>query len=82
MEELQQQDTVKFVCGSRQDLERARDVIEAYGLAGRCHIYLSPVFGAIDPADMVEYMKEQGMNGVSLQLQLHKFIWSPEERGV
>lgn len=82
MEELQQQDTVKFVCGSRQDLERAKEVIDMYGLTGRCRIYLSPVFGAIEPADMVEYMKEQGMNGVNLQLQLHKFIWNPEKRGV
>ena len=32
--------------------------------------------------EMVEVMKEQRMNGVNLQLQMHKFIWEPNERGV
>lgn len=79
---LTEQDTVKFVAGTREDLERARDVIRMYGLTQRCHVYLSPVFGQMDPAEIVEYMKENGMNGVNLQLQLHKFIWDPDKRGV
>lgn len=80
--ELQAEDTVKFVSGSRDDLVRAKEIIDQYELVGKCHIYLSPVYGQIDPADMVEFMKEHQMNGVNLQLQLHKFIWNPEERGV
>jgi 7-carboxy-7-deazaguanine synthase len=36
----------------------------------------------MDPADMVEYMKAHRLCGVNLQLQLHKFIWDPEKRGV
>ena len=80
--ELQAGDTVKFVSGSREDLVRAKEIIDRYGLVEKCHIYLSPVYGQIDPADMVEFMKEHQMNGVNLQLQLHKFIWNPEERGV
>lgn len=79
---LNEQDTVKFVAGTREDLDRARDVIDMYGLKQRCHVYISPVFGQMDPADIVEYMKENGMNGVNLQLQLHKFIWDPQKRGV
>lgn len=79
---LEEQDTVKFVCGSETDLERARAVIEEHQLTRRCHVYLSPVFGAIDGADMVAYMARHRMNGVRLQLQLHKFIWDPEKRGV
>ena len=79
---LQAQDTVKFVSGSRDDLVRAKEIIDQYELVGKCHIYLSPVFGQIEPAEMVEFMKEHQMNGVNLQLQLHKFIWNPEERGV
>ena len=51
-------------------------------LLGRTNVYLSPVLGAIAPADMVEFMKERRLTGVTLQLQLHKFIWDPEERGV
>ena len=79
---LQQEDTVKFVCGSAEDLERAAQVITEQALTKRCHVYLSPVFGAIKPAEMVEYMLAQRLNGVRLQLQLHKFIWDPNQRGV
>ena len=75
-------DTVKFVVGSRNDLLRALEVMEQYQLRERCHVYLSPVFGKIDPADMVKFMKKNQLNGVRLQLQLHKFIWNPEKRGV
>ncbi|MCD8353661.1 MAG: putative 7-carboxy-7-deazaguanine synthase QueE [Clostridiales bacterium] len=79
---LEAQDTVKFVCGSRADLERAGAVIAEYDLTRRCHVYLSPVFGAIDPAEMVDYMIANQMNGVRIQLQMHKFIWDPDKRGV
>lgn len=79
---LKQEDTVKFVCGSAEDLERAEQVIAEQELTKRCHVYLSPVFGAIKPAEMVEYMLAQRLNGVRLQLQLHKFIWAPDRRGV
>ena len=74
--------TVKFVCGSREDLERAALSSQEYGLTERCHVYLSPVFGAIEPVEMVEYMIAHRLNGVRLQLQLHKFIWDPNQRGV
>lgn len=79
---LQEQDTLKFVCGSGEDLARAAEIIKAYELCGRCAVYFSPVFGQIEPKDMVEFLKENRLNGVNLQLQLHKFIWNPEERGV
>ena len=75
-------DTLKFVCGSRADLIKAEKIINDYSLSGRCAIYLSPVFGSIKPSEMVDFMKEKGMNNVRLQLQLHKFIWPPEARGV
>lgn len=79
---LSGEDTVKFVCGSRADLDRAAELIHTHRLCRRCHVYLSPVFGAIDPADMVEYMLAHRLNGVRLQLQMHKFIWDPDQRGV
>lgn len=75
-------DTVKFVSGSIADLDRTSEVIREYSLTERCRVYISPVFGMIDPADIVEYMKEHDLNDVRLQLQLHKFIWDPEKRGV
>ena len=79
---LREKDTVKFVVGSREDLMRAKEIIGQYGLMGRVHIYLSPVFGSIDPKEMVDFMTEHRLNKVNLQLQLHKFIWDPNERGV
>lgn len=79
---LRECDAVKFVSGSISDLKRAAAVISEYGLTAKCRVYLSPVFGRIEPAEMVEFMKSHGLNGVKLQLQLHKFIWSPDERGV
>ncbi len=73
-------DTLKFVCGSQEDLVRAKEIIDEYHPV--CKIYLSPVFGQIDPKEIVEFMKQNRMNGVRLQLQLHKFIWDPNEKGV
>ena len=82
LELLTLHDTVKFVCGSLADMERAREIIGEYQLTEETKVYFSPVFGKIDPKDMVEFMKEHRMNAVRLQLQLHKFIWDPNEKGV
>jgi 7-carboxy-7-deazaguanine synthase len=79
---LQAEDTVKFVSGSRQDLERAAQIIEEYGLLERCHVYFSPVFGKIEPAEIVDFMLERKMNRARIQIQMHKVIWDPDERGV
>ena len=79
---LDSRDTVKFVSGSIEDLNRAAEIISEYNLIERCHVYLSPVFGKIVPEDMVNFMLEKKLNGVNLQLQLHKFIWDPNKRGV
>jgi 7-carboxy-7-deazaguanine synthase len=70
------------VAGSREDLDTTLDVIRKYNLQGRVNLYISPVFGRIEPKDIVEYMLANNMNDVNLQLQLHKFIWDPEARGV
>ena len=79
---LTSHDTVKFVCGSQEDLQKTYDIIEKYGLSQKTAVYISPVFGNIEPEDIVEFMKKHNMNGVNLQLQLHKIIWSPDKKGV
>lgn len=79
---LRETDTVKFVCGSIDDLTRMNEIVDTYFRNSRVSIYLSPVFGKITPADMVDFMKNKAMTQVRLQLQLHKFIWPPEQRGV
>ena len=75
-------DTVKFVVSDRTDLMWMREQVEKYQLAERCEVYISPVFGRIDPQEIVEYIKEYTMNDVRVQLQLHKYIWDPVKRGV
>lgn len=76
-------DTVKMVVGSRVDLDRAREVIETYDLLERgIAVYLSPVYGQIESREIVEYMIDNRMNGVTHQLQQHKIIWDPMTKGV
>lgn len=75
-------DTVKFVTGSREDMDTALEIIKRYGLTERCHVYFSPVFGAVDPASMVDFMIRHKLNDARLQIQIHKVIWDPEKRGV
>lgn len=76
-------DTVKFVVGSREDLIRSREMIDACKLVEKgCSIYLSPCFGAIKPEEIVDFLIQQNMNDVNIQLQLHKVIWDSDKRGV
>ena len=75
-------DAVKFVVGDMCDLARAEEIINEYGLTDRCRVYFSPVFGEISPEEIVDFMKKRKLNGVRLQLQLHKIIWEPDMRGV
>lgn len=79
---LRKCDTVKFVAGSKDDLYRLKEIIDEYELIGKCHIYISPVFGKIEPVEIVDFMLDNKMNDVNLQLQMHKIIWNPEKRGV
>ncbi|MBE5958278.1 MAG: putative 7-carboxy-7-deazaguanine synthase QueE [Lachnospiraceae bacterium] len=81
-ENVSADDTVKFVVGSIEDLNRAKEIIDKYKLAEKCHVYLSPIFGMIEPADIVDYMIKNNMNGIRLQIQMHKVIWNPDQRGV
>ena len=79
---LGKNDTVKFVSGSMDDLYYAKGIIEKHNLIGRVNVYISPVFGKIEPQEIVGFMIENKLNNVNLQLQLHKIIWNPEMRGV
>ena len=81
-EDLNKEDTVKFVVSSRDDLDKAKQIIDEYNLIESCNVYISPVFGRIEPAEIVEYMIEHKMNKINMQLQLHKFIWDPNMKGV
>ena len=77
---LRPQDVLKFVVGDMEDLRTAQRVCEKY--EPRCLVYLSPVFGKIEAKAIVEYMKSARYKNWRLQLQLHKYIWPPDARGV
>lgn len=79
---IRNNDTVKFVVSDREDLDKAREIIEKYNLTDRVAVYLSSSFGVIKPEDIVNYMMEHNMNKVRLQLQMHKYIWDPNRKGV
>ena len=79
---LTPRDEVKFVIGSREDYEWAREKVRENDLAAKVNAVLfSPVFGKIAPADIVAWMLEDKVPA-RFQLQMHKFIWEPRARGV
>ena len=79
---LDARDTVKFVCGGEGDLVRMLEVSRELGLPNRVPVYLSPVFGRLDPARIVDFMQENNLTWATAQLQLHKIIWPGVEKGV
>ena len=81
-EEIRELDTVKFVVSDRNDLDCMVKIIDTYRLTEKCMVYVSAVFGRIEPQEIVEYMTGHKLNDVRLQLQMHKFIWDPDKRGV
>lgn len=78
-ETLREQDVLKFVVGSNEDLQSALHVIKKYN--PKCSIYFSPVFG-YDAKNIVEFMKDHKLNDCKVQLQIHKYIYDPNARGV
>ena len=73
-------DVLKFVVGSREDLDQAYEFVKNNNIIA--DIYVSPIFGQIEPKEIVEYLKEHHLNFWKVQLQLHKYIWEPQKRGV
>jgi len=79
---LAKKDELKFVIGSREDYEWAREQIDFWKLPDKVGtILFSPIFGKIDPKEIVEWILADDLP-VRFQLQLHKFIWPPNQKGV
>jgi 7-carboxy-7-deazaguanine synthase len=75
-------DEVKFVIRDREDYEFARGVIAEHGLIDRCAaVLMSPVHGVLPARDLAAWILADRL-AVRLQLQAHKYIWSPDARGV
>ena len=81
-EQARPNDEFKFVLADRADYEFARDIVKRYNLSQRCaSVLFSPVFGQLDAQDLATWILEDGLQ-LRMQLQMHKFIWHPETRGV
>lgn len=74
-------DEIKFVIGSRLDYEWAKRAMEEYRLTEKLTVLMSVVFGELAPQDLAEWILADRLK-VRFQLQMHKYIWSPETRGV
>ena len=77
---LQPKDVIKFVVSNYNELEKMEYILKESGCKARP--YVSPVFGAIEPKELVEYVLDNELNNVTVQVQLHKIIWNPNMRGV
>jgi 7-carboxy-7-deazaguanine synthase len=74
-------DEVKLVLLDRADYEWARALVREHGLAGRVPVHFSPVHGKLEPAELAAWILEDGLP-VRLHLQLHKYVWGADARGV
>lgn len=77
---LTERDEVKLVIGDEEDFRTAVDVIHRHYQRGQ--ILFSPVFESLPPRKLVEWVLAEPLPHVRVNLQLHKFIWDPAERGV
>lgn len=75
-----ERDLIKFVVGSPEDLDCMRHIIDQYPTAAQ--IYVSPVWGKIEAASIIDYMKAYNLQNLRFQLQIHKFVWDPDAKGV
>jgi 7-carboxy-7-deazaguanine synthase len=79
---LTDRDELKFVIGHKQDYEYATHIVRSLRNADRNHqVNFSPVFGALAPRILAKWILEDHLE-VRLNLQLHKILWDPEQRGV
>lgn len=78
-------DIVKCVIANKYDFDNALEYLDGFNLdCGRkkFNIWFSPVFGKVEPADIVKWIMETGRTDLTAQVQLHKIIWDPNKRGV
>ncbi|MBA2486170.1 MAG: 7-carboxy-7-deazaguanine synthase QueE [Nitrospira sp.] len=81
VERLSPQDEAKFVIKDRTDYEWAREMVRLWELSSRCTVLFSPVFGVVDVRQLAEWVLADKLP-VRFQLQIHKYIWAPDMRGV
>jgi 7-carboxy-7-deazaguanine synthase len=78
---LKPKDEIKFVIGDRDDYDWAKEIILKYNLCKKVKVLMSPVFEVTQNIDLASWILNDGLK-VRFQIQLHKYIWHPETRGV
>ena len=78
---LKPDDEVKFVIGSREDYEWSKAKVAEFSLNRKAAVLFSVVFNELEPLTLVKWILEDKLN-VRYQLQMHKFIWEPDTKGV
>lgn len=78
--ELTSCDVLKFVVGSEEDMCGALRVIEE--MTSKPQIFFSPVFGKIEPSQIVEFLLSKRLYDCRVQIQMHKVIWDSDKKGV
>jgi 7-carboxy-7-deazaguanine synthase len=78
---LKATDELKFVISSKEDFDWTAERIEQYQLDKRCTVLMSPVIDVLQPIELAQWILETKIH-VRFQLQMHKYIWEPETRGV
>lgn len=81
LEHLTARDEVKFVIIDRTDFDYALGVMARHGLVDRLPLLISPVFGRLPPSEAAAWIVASRLP-LRLNLQLHKYLWGPEQRGV
>lgn len=75
-------DEVKFVIADEDDWHYAKNLIEQQALESRTKaVLISPAWGQVDLQQLADWIASSGLN-VRMQLQLHKYIWGPDVKGV
>jgi 7-carboxy-7-deazaguanine synthase len=78
---LKTNDELKFVIGNREDYEWTVKLLNKYNLHKKCEILFSVVFTELEPVELVNWILKDKLD-VRFQLQMHKYIWHPETKGV
>ncbi|MGH7412314.1 MAG: radical SAM protein [Candidatus Methylomirabilis sp.] len=81
LQRLDRKDQVKFVVADRRDYEWAKAMMAEHALAEKAQVLFSPVFGELHPRELAEWILADRLPA-RLQIQLHKYLWDPNQRGV
>ena len=74
-------DEIKFVITDRADYEWSKDMMHKYNLRSKCQVFFSPAFGILLPESLVKWILEDRLD-VRLNLQMHKYIYGSDRRGI